>query len=97
MKITWEAKWYFSEMPILATIYIILTSILKLLLSRSLTDKNLSHLSIKQAQELKVQPSVNSPMKDSIEAGEEVDVLGVYGGFYLVNYKGVEGWITKRV
>jgi hypothetical protein len=40
---------------------------------------------------------MNSPVKDSIEAGEEVDVLGVYGGFYLVKYKGMKGWISKPV
>ena len=65
--------------------------------SRSLTDKNLSHLSIKQTQELKVQPFINAPVKDSIAAGEKVDVLGVYKGFYLVNHKGMEGWIYQPV
>ena len=65
--------------------------------SRSLTDKNLSQLSIKQTQELKAQPFINAPVKDSIAAGEKVDVLGVYKGFYLVNHKGMEGWIYQPV
>ena len=65
--------------------------------SRSLTDRNLTQLSIKQTKELKVQPFMNSPVKDSVEAGEKVDVLGTYGEFYFVNYKGVEGWIIKPV
>lgn len=65
--------------------------------SSSLTGLYLRHLSIKQTQGLIVQPFENSPVKDSIEAGEKVNVLGVYGEFYLVNHKGREGWIRKPV
>jgi hypothetical protein len=35
--------------------------------SRSLADKNLRHFSIKQTQELKVQPFANSPVRDSLK------------------------------
>jgi hypothetical protein len=45
-----------------------------------------------------INPDVKEPKKIAASlASEKVNVLGVYGGFYLVNYKGVEGWITKPV
>lgn len=63
--------------------------------SHSLTNKDLKQLTVKNTENLRVQPFVNAPVKDTIATGEKASVIGVYSNFYLVNYRGMKGWISK--
>lgn len=63
--------------------------------SQLLTSGNLRQFSLKQSQKLKTQPMEIAPAKLSIDAGENVEVRGVYKDFYLVKYKEMEGWMSK--
>lgn len=52
-------------------------------------------ISLKESEKLMTNPSSGSPVRDSIIAGEKVNVLGVFKDYFFVNYKGIKGWIIK--
>ncbi len=44
---------------------------------------------------IRERPSIFSPILNSVENGEELDIIGTFGEWYLINYNGILGYVNS--